>query len=175
MFATLRRCAMGQAGFQVVEGTAPPAGGDGSSKFQTRRLDAYVATWVVPSSSNAPIANRSGALPLFPLFPQACRRLAWEATRDNVDRVDGELAGLGMMPLARRGCLRPDYDPNWTLKEVRISCAERQTSRSNPSTFSLRVEPHDQRRTKPNVSPHRMILGLELYGWRDSPLSTHIS
>lgn len=92
---------MSQARLRVIEGSAARAA-DGIDPFeyQASCLDAYVATWVARSFNKDSITNTSGVLRR---FLSACGRPAWEVTRDDVDRVVGELVGLGMAPSTRRG------------------------------------------------------------------------
>jgi integrase/recombinase XerD len=89
-----------QARLRVVEGTAERADGADPFEYQVSCIDAYVATQVARSFSRDSVANTTGVLRR---FLQACGRPAWEVTRDDVDRVVGDLVGLGMAASTRRG------------------------------------------------------------------------
>lgn len=94
---------MNQARLRVVDGTAARAGGADPFEYQTSCIDAYLATQVARSFSKDSITNTTGVLRR---FLRACGRPAWEVTRDDVDRVVGELVELGMAPSTRRGYIQ---------------------------------------------------------------------
>jgi site-specific recombinase XerD len=68
--------------------------------FQQQCLEDYQASQVARGFSQFTIDNGGGTLER---FLAACGRPAWEVTREDVDRVVGELATAGMMAVTRRG------------------------------------------------------------------------
>lgn len=68
--------------------------------FQQRCLEAYEASQVARGFSPVTMENGAGVLAR---FLTACEKPAWEVTREDVDRIVGDLAQQGRAPATRRG------------------------------------------------------------------------
>ncbi len=94
---------MERGGLRIVAGGAA-AEAVGTSPdpaaFQEECLRAFGASQVARGFSELTIVNGSGTLQR---FLDACGRPAWEVTREDVDRVVGELAAQGLAASTRRG------------------------------------------------------------------------
>jgi len=94
-----------RAGLRVVRGGAggTAAGAAGLAlapvAFQEECLRAFEASQVARGFSELTIGNGAGTLAR---FLAACGRPAWEVTREDVDRVVGELAAQGLAASTRR-------------------------------------------------------------------------
>jgi len=93
---------VGKGGLRLVPGAAvaPVAAPLDPERFQAQCLDAYVASQVARGFSSVTVENGIGTLERFLAL---CGRPAWEVTREDVDRVVGDLAGQGMAATTRRG------------------------------------------------------------------------
>ncbi len=93
---------MGKGGLRLVPGAAvaPVAAPPDPERFQAQCLDAYVASQVARGFSSVTVENGIGTLERFLAL---CGRPAWEVTREDVDRVVGDLAARGMAATTRRG------------------------------------------------------------------------
>lgn len=78
--------------------TAPPDPG----LYQAMCIEAYQSSQAARGFSQLTIDNGTATLER---FLTACGRPAWEVTRDDIDRVVGELATVGMATSTRRGYL----------------------------------------------------------------------
>lgn len=91
---------------RVISGGSPagPARRRGAvedaAAFQARCLQAYEASQVARGFSATTMENGAGVLQRFLAL---CGRPAWEVSRDDVDRVVGELASQGLAATTRRG------------------------------------------------------------------------
>jgi integrase/recombinase XerD len=74
----------------------------GPDAYQAACVEAYQASQVARGFSPLTIGNGAGTLER---FLEACGRPAWEVTREDIDRVAGELAAAGMAASTRRGYL----------------------------------------------------------------------
>src|SRR2546426_383071 len=74
----------------------------GPDAYQAACIEAYQASQVARGFSPLTIGNGAGTLER---FLEACGRPAWEVTREDIDRVAGELAAAGMAASTRRGYL----------------------------------------------------------------------
>lgn len=92
---------MGIHGLRVVQGAAPDteATPPDPDAYQAACVEAYVASQVARGFSPITIGNGTGTLERFLAM---CGRPAWEVTRDDIDRVVGELAAAGMSTTTRR-------------------------------------------------------------------------
>ena len=92
---------MSRRGLRVVQGgtTAAPHVLD-PELFQAQCLEDYAASQVARSFSPITIESGSGVLER---FLNLCERPVWEVTREDVDRVVGHLAKLGLSASTRRG------------------------------------------------------------------------
>jgi integrase/recombinase XerD len=88
------RIVAGGAAAEAVGASPDPAA------FQEECLRAFGASQVARGFSELTIVNGSGTLQR---FLDACGRPAWEVTREDVDRVVGELAAQGLAASTRRG------------------------------------------------------------------------
>lgn len=95
---------MSQPRFQVLEGGSPAAAASAAVvdplAFQDVCVGAYEASQVARGFSPVTMENGAGVLAR---FLQACGKPAWEVTREDVDRVVGELATQGLASSTRRG------------------------------------------------------------------------
>ena len=92
----VRGGAVGTAAEAIVPAPDPAA-------FQEECLRAFEASQVARGFSELTIGNGAGTLAR---FLAACGRPAWEVTREDVDRVVGELAAQGLAASTRRGYLQ---------------------------------------------------------------------
>ena len=74
----------------------------GPDAYQAACIEAYQASQVARGFSPLTIGNGAGTLER---FLEACGRPAWEVTREDINRVAGELAAAGMAASTRRGYL----------------------------------------------------------------------
>jgi integrase/recombinase XerD len=91
---SLRLVASGRPG---LPGPLPDA-----DTYQVACIEAYQASQVARGFSPLTIGNGAGTLER---FLAACGCPAWEVTREDIDRVAGELAAAGMAASTRRGYL----------------------------------------------------------------------
>ncbi|WP_447925965.1 tyrosine-type recombinase/integrase [Georgenia muralis] len=94
---------MSQPRFQVLPGGSPVAASAAVVEpmaFQDRCVEAYEASQVARGFSPVTMENGAGVLAR---FLRACGKPAWEVSREDVDRVVGELAEQGLAASTRRG------------------------------------------------------------------------
>lgn len=95
---------MNQARLKVLAGGAPAVAAASVAPdplvFQVRCLEEYEASQVARGFSPVTMENSAGVLAR---FLAACGKPAWEVTREDVDRVVGELASQGLAVSTRRG------------------------------------------------------------------------
>ena len=102
----IARCGQGvrveRPELRVVGGEAAASAGPAPDPWDYQRscVDAFVTSQVVRGFSAVTIENSTGVLER---FLAACDRPAWEVTADDVDRVVGNLATIGMAASTRRG------------------------------------------------------------------------
>ena len=92
---------VGHLGLRVVSGTAGPAASPlDADAFQLACVDGFVASWSARGFSPVTIENGGGVLER---FLEMLDVPAWEAGREDVDRVVAELVAKGMVASTRRG------------------------------------------------------------------------
>ncbi len=94
---------MGRGGLRVIPGASAPAAaslGTDPEAFQAACVDGFIASQVARGFSPVTIENGSGVLERMLAL---CGRPAWEVTREDIDRVVGQLAAEGMAASTRRG------------------------------------------------------------------------
>ena len=93
---------MDGGGLRLVRADRPErSGGPPDPKaFQAGCIEAYQASQVARGFSPLTIGNGTGTLER---FLAACGHPAWEVTREDIDRVVGQLAAAGMTSNTRRG------------------------------------------------------------------------
>src|SRR5215510_11250450 len=96
--------------------------------FQEECLRAFEASQVARGFSELTIGNGAGTLQR---FLAACGRPAWEVTREDVDRVVGELAAQGLAASTRRGYVQ-------AFKNFHVFLVARKAA-ANEAAFGIRL------------------------------------
>jgi integrase/recombinase XerD len=99
---------MGRAELRVVDGTVEVAASAlDTASFQAACLDDFVSSRAARGFSSVTIENATGVLERFLVLLGVP---AWEAGRDDIDRVVAELLVKGMAPATRRGYVQAFKD-----------------------------------------------------------------